>query len=526
MRRSSCAASAAATAGEWTLVGLAGAPGGFVRSAICAAGRRSAPTGATLTVPGGVARTPTATSCGSTWATTRGSTRASPSPDAWPRRALRRASASGHLVPGLGQYWHPHLLGARVDGELRARRRDWTLRRRARLRGEELGRRLPRALVVGPGQRHRRRRRRLRRVRGRRRAASARCGWRRPRVVVRLGRRPAAARPAVRARADRRQRRRAGGCARGRPRHTVELEGDANGSVAAPPARAGARPSGALIDGAAQHFTGRLRVTRRARPAHACSRGESELAALERGDLSPASADARRRPAAGPRRASFSRCASSVTPGGEAQHGRLVERHVVPGGVEQLVARARARGERVEHPPLAFEPVLDVLVDLRARVPDERPVPGRDHLRGRARAAAAASRGRPPSRRRRARRRRCPRRARCRPRTATRRHSSATWSGAWPGVGDRLERPDVARRRAGGSTSTAGALGQRPARPRSGRGGRGSARCRRPGRPRPSTHALEVPVVVGPGIDHPAARRRRCSCRRACTATGCRRARA
>ncbi len=34
----------------------------------------------------------------------------------WPRRAFGGGGA-GHLVPGLGQYWHPHLLGARVHGE-------------------------------------------------------------------------------------------------------------------------------------------------------------------------------------------------------------------------------------------------------------------------------------------------------------------------------------------------------------------------------------------------------------------------
>lgn len=36
----------------------------------------------------------------------------------WPRRALGGIGL-GHLVPGLSQYWHPHLLGGRVRGEAR-----------------------------------------------------------------------------------------------------------------------------------------------------------------------------------------------------------------------------------------------------------------------------------------------------------------------------------------------------------------------------------------------------------------------
>ncbi len=36
----------------------------------------------------------------------------------WPRRSLGGIGV-GHLVPGLSQYWHPHLLGGRVTGEAR-----------------------------------------------------------------------------------------------------------------------------------------------------------------------------------------------------------------------------------------------------------------------------------------------------------------------------------------------------------------------------------------------------------------------
>src|ERR1700744_287505 len=41
--------------------------------------------------------------------------------DAWPARpAMLGGSGAAHLIPGLGQYWHPHLLGAAVRGHLRA----------------------------------------------------------------------------------------------------------------------------------------------------------------------------------------------------------------------------------------------------------------------------------------------------------------------------------------------------------------------------------------------------------------------
>lgn len=39
-------------------------------------------------------------------------------PVGWPRRALGGVGP-GHLVPGLGQYWHPHMLGGRVRGTAR-----------------------------------------------------------------------------------------------------------------------------------------------------------------------------------------------------------------------------------------------------------------------------------------------------------------------------------------------------------------------------------------------------------------------
>ena len=60
------------------------------------------------------------------------------------------------MIPWLGQYWAPHLLGAPVQRPLRRPRSSTA---RSRLRREELGRRVRRPLVVGPG--------RGRRVRGR-----------------------------------------------------------------------------------------------------------------------------------------------------------------------------------------------------------------------------------------------------------------------------------------------------------------------------------------------------------------------
>ena len=44
-------------------------------------------------------------------------------PRLWPRRAWG-ALGPAHFVPGLGQYWTPHLLGARVTGEALGRSLD------------------------------------------------------------------------------------------------------------------------------------------------------------------------------------------------------------------------------------------------------------------------------------------------------------------------------------------------------------------------------------------------------------------
>ena len=66
-----------------------------------------------------------------------------------------------------------------------------------------------------------------------------------------------------------------------------------------------------------------------------------------------------------------------VRPQRQRGEGRS-SRRVRPRGVEQLVLAAPAL-ERGHEPPLAVEPVRDVLVELRRTVPDRRPVAGAQH---------------------------------------------------------------------------------------------------------------------------------------------------
>ena len=67
-------------------------------------------------------------------------------PRGWPRRPFGPLGPA-QMIPWLGQYWAPHLLAATVTGRFG----DRDARRRAGLRREELGRRVRRPLVVGPG---------------------------------------------------------------------------------------------------------------------------------------------------------------------------------------------------------------------------------------------------------------------------------------------------------------------------------------------------------------------------------------
>jgi hypothetical protein len=267
-------------AGEWTMVGLAAAPGGLVRSAICPPLEVSAD-GRALTVPGGAL---TATG-DEVHVALSGDARLDArlsAPARWPRHAYG-ALGLGHAVPRLGQYWHPHLLGARAEGALRLGGDAWSFDGASGYAEKNWGNGFPERwwwgqasglgddedacvafaggdvrvgpLALSPT------------------AVVVRAGG----DLVRLG--P----PFAIVRADT-----AGRSlhirARG-PRVSVEIEGDANGSyphdlpVPVPAERR-------VVDGASQHFTGRLGLTVRS-GRRIAFRGESDLAAIERGDLTP-----------------------------------------------------------------------------------------------------------------------------------------------------------------------------------------------------------------------------------------------
>jgi hypothetical protein len=99
--------------GAWATVAVAGHPGGFAREAVTST---AAVDGRALGVRAGGA-----------FAAQPGRVRLELGPDArldvrildgceWPRRALGGCGAA-HLIPALGQYWHPHLLGGRAVGQ-------------------------------------------------------------------------------------------------------------------------------------------------------------------------------------------------------------------------------------------------------------------------------------------------------------------------------------------------------------------------------------------------------------------------
>lgn len=110
-----------AAGGSWATVALAAHPGGFVRWAtpqeagadgdrVWAAGTLEATRLALDADLGEDAR------LRATLTSTR----------AWPHRAFG-ALGLGHLVPGMPQYWHPHLLAGRVAGEARVGGETWDL---------------------------------------------------------------------------------------------------------------------------------------------------------------------------------------------------------------------------------------------------------------------------------------------------------------------------------------------------------------------------------------------------------------
>jgi hypothetical protein len=100
-------------AGTWAVVALAAHPGGLVRSRVVPVARAD---------PSGLG-----VEAGDVLHGTDSSLRVDLGPDArldvalprpWPRRAFGGIGPA-QIVPGLPQYWHPHLLGARVAGEAR-----------------------------------------------------------------------------------------------------------------------------------------------------------------------------------------------------------------------------------------------------------------------------------------------------------------------------------------------------------------------------------------------------------------------
>jgi hypothetical protein len=101
--------------GTWAVVALAAHPGGLVRSRVVPVARAD---------PSGLG-----VEAGDVLRGTASTLRVDLGPDArldvalhepwpWPRRVFGGIGAP-QIVPGLPQYWHPHLLGARVAGEAR-----------------------------------------------------------------------------------------------------------------------------------------------------------------------------------------------------------------------------------------------------------------------------------------------------------------------------------------------------------------------------------------------------------------------
>ena len=268
-------------AGDWTMVGLAGAPDGDVRWAVCGEADISAG-GRSLTVPdGALSATPDALRV-DLGPDARLDARFA-SPEGWPRRPSR-ALGLGHLVPGLGQYWHPHLLGARVHGVLRLGDARWTFADARGYAEKNWGGGFPRHWWWGQASG----------IGGDDQACVAFAGGdvrvgpvkltptamvvRAGADVLRLGPPFAHVSSAL---SDGSWRIRARSA-----RHRVDVEGEANGSVPhrlPVPVPAERR----VVDGPAQHFTGHLALTVRAGRC-VTFRGESRLAALERGDLSEA----------------------------------------------------------------------------------------------------------------------------------------------------------------------------------------------------------------------------------------------
>jgi hypothetical protein len=271
-------------AGPWTLVALAASPGGFMRTSICPP-TTIAPSGRTLRVPDGALEA------------TPDSLRVLLGPDArleidlhdqcaWPATRARPFGGLGvaHGVPGLGQYWHPHLLGARVTGRAVIGDEQWNLDGAEAYAEKNWGGGFPANWWWGQAQGF---------DGGERETCVAFAGG-----DVRLG--PVGLAPTalvvrlkdevvqlalpkaiVAATSDGRS-----WSLRARsPRYRVTLDGDANGDTPhhLPVPVPGAKT---ITNGATQHFAGRLRL-RVERGRRLLFDGVSEVAALERGDGGP-----------------------------------------------------------------------------------------------------------------------------------------------------------------------------------------------------------------------------------------------
>jgi hypothetical protein len=266
--------------GDWTLVGLAGAPGGTVHSAVCPPARVGAG-GRTIDVPGVLQADKHAVRV--TLGDDARLDARFDSPVSWPQGAFGGLGV-GQGVPGLGQYWHPHVLGARVAGHVSLVGETWSFDGARGYAEKNWGGGFPsrwwwgQASGIGDDE--------------------GACvafaggdvslgpvGLSPTALVVRAdGELLRLVLPLARVTADA-----SDGAWRLRARSarwSVDVEGDAHGSsphrlpVPLPDERR-------LVDGPAQHFTGRLRVELR-RGRRVRFRGESELAGLERGDLSAA----------------------------------------------------------------------------------------------------------------------------------------------------------------------------------------------------------------------------------------------
>ena len=98
--------------GDWGAVGLAAQPGGFLREEVVKTASASA---SGLGVDAGPALRASAEELSVDLAPDARLAVRLREPAHWPHRALGGLGAA-QAIPGLGQYWHPHILGARVEG--------------------------------------------------------------------------------------------------------------------------------------------------------------------------------------------------------------------------------------------------------------------------------------------------------------------------------------------------------------------------------------------------------------------------